>query len=328
MREASRGIFSLRSIKVGNTYNIYLNKDSLNTPKYFVYEEDMINYVVFEFGDSIKVTKGEKEKYVELKVAESGIVNSLYETLDKKNLSVDLAIKLSDIYAWQIDFFRIQPSDSFKVYYENIYVDSQYVGTGKILAARFFHRGTEFNAFYFEDEKEAGYYDEEGNSLRKAFLKAPLKFSRISSRYSPRRLHPILGRVKAHLGTDYAAPIGTPIMSVGDGVVIAAGYTRGNGNYVKIKHNSVYTTQYLHMSRFAKGIRKGVYVKQGQVIGYVGKTGLATGPHVCFRFWKNGRQVDPFREKIPPSKGISEENRAKFDSLKIAYLNSLDPDSI
>ncbi|MFZ6033017.1 MAG: peptidoglycan DD-metalloendopeptidase family protein [Melioribacter sp.] len=328
MREASRGIFSLRSIKVGNTYNIYLNKDSLNTPKYFVYDEDMINYVVFEFGDSIKVTKGEKEKYVELKVAESGIVNSLYETLDKKNLSVDLAIKLSDIYAWQIDFFRIQPSDSFKVYYETIYVDSQYVGTGKILAARFFHRGTEFNAFYFEGEKEAGYYDEEGNSLRKAFLKAPLKFSRISSRYSSRRLHPILGRVKAHLGTDYAAPIGTPIMSVGDGVVIAAGYTRGNGNYVKIKHNSVYTTQYLHMSRFAKGIRKGVYVKQGQVIGYVGKTGLATGPHVCFRFWKNGRQVDPFREKIPPSKGISEENRAKFDSLKIAYLNALDPGAI
>ncbi|MGK9367990.1 M23 family metallopeptidase [Melioribacter sp. Ez-97] len=328
MKEASGGIFSLRSIKVGNPYYIYLNKDSLNTPKYFVYNEDMINYVVFEFGDSVTVKKGEKEKYVELSVAESKIVNSLYETLDKKNLSVDLAIRLSDIYAWQIDFFRIQPSDSFKVYYENVYVDSQYVGTGKILAAQFFHRGTEFNAFYFENGKESGYYDEEGNSLRKAFLKAPLKFSRISSRYSPRRLHPILGRVKAHLGTDYAAPTGTPIMSVGDGVVIAAGYTRGNGNYVKIKHNSVYTTQYLHMSRFAKGIRKGVYVKQGQVIGYVGKTGLATGPHVCFRFWKNGRQVDPFREKIPPSKGISEESRAKFDSLKIAYLEILNRDAI
>ena len=251
------------------------------------------------------------------------VKSSLYETLQSQNIDPEIAMKLSEIYAWQIDFFRIQPNDSFKVYYEQTFVENKPVGVGKIQAAYFYHNKEDFYAFRFEKDDNVNYYDENGKSLRKTFLKVPLRFSRISSRYSSSRYHPILHRVKAHLGTDYAAPRGTPIMSVGDGVIIAVAYTSGNGNYVKIKHNSVYTTQYLHMSKFAKGIHKGVYVKQGEIIGYVGSTGLATGPHVCFRFWKNGKQVDPLREKMPASEPIASKYKSEYEQVKDKLMQRL-----
>lgn len=316
-------IFPVRSFKAGDEYYIYAHWDTTETVHYFVYVRNPIEYVVFDLRDSVRVYHGKKEVEVRERIFASTITNSLWQTLESKNINPEVAIKLSEIYAWQIDFFRIQARDSLKVVYEELYVDNKPSGVGKILTALFEHRGEDFYAFRFEKNDEVGYYDEKGNSLRKAFLKAPLKFSRISSRFSARRLHPVLGRYKAHLGTDYAAPAGTPIMSVGDGVVTEAGYTSGNGNYVKVRHNSTYTTQYLHMSKFAKGIRPGTVVKQGQVIGFVGSTGLATGPHVCFRFWKNGRQVDALREKLPSSNPVAKENREVYEAVKDSLIKKL-----
>jgi murein DD-endopeptidase MepM/ murein hydrolase activator NlpD len=316
-------IFPVRSFRAGDEYYIYAHWDTTETVHYFVYVKNPIEYVVFDLRDSVHVYHGKKEVEVKERVFASTITNSLWQTLESQKINPEVAIKLSEIYAWQIDFFRIQAKDSLKVVYEELYVDGKPTGVGKILTASFIHRGEDFYAFRYEKNDEVGYYDEKGNSLRKAFLKAPLKFSRISSRFTTRRLHPVLGRYKAHLGTDYAAPTGTPIMSVGDGVVIEASYSSGNGNYVKVRHNSTYTTQYLHMSKFAKGIRQGVAVKQGQVIGFVGSTGLATGPHVCFRFWKNGRQVDALREKLPASNPIAKEHREDFEMVKDSLIEKL-----
>lgn len=257
----------------------------------------------------------------------SGEINSsLYESLVEKGASPELTMRLADIYAWSIDFFRIQEGDHYKVIYEEQFIDDSIsVGVGRILAADFNHGGESFYSFYYsKGEEYSDYFDENGKTLRKAFLKAPLNFSRISSRYNPKRFHPVLKRVKAHLGTDYAAAHGTPIMATASGEVIAAAYTRGNGNYVKIRHNSTYTTQYLHMSKFAKGMRKGKIVKQGDVIGYVGSTGLATGPHVCYRFWKNGKQVDPLREKLPAADPVKEEYLEDYKSKMLELKARLD----
>ena len=221
------------------------------------------------------------------------------------------------MYAWTIDFFKIQNGDSYKVYYENNYANGKYIGIGRVIAAEFTHKNENFYAFYYKDKNNYGeHFDEEGKTLRKAFLKAPLNFYRISSRYSKNRKHPVTGQWKGHFGTDYAAPKGTPIMTTANGTIVAATYTRNNGNYVKVRHNSTYTTQYLHMSKIKKGIKKGVYVKQGDIIGYVGSTGLATGPHVCYRFWKNGKQVDPYKQKLPPGEPISKENRKDYMTVK------------
>lgn len=321
--EQARGIFPVKNFKAGDEYYIYAEWDTTETVHYFVYNRNPVEYVVFDLRDSIKVYHGRKEVEIRERAFASTIKNSLWQTLESNSVDPEVAVKLSEIYAWQIDFFRIMANDSLKVVFQALYVDGKPTGVGKILTASFRHRNEDFYAFRFEKNDEAEYYDEKGNSLRKAFLKAPLKFSRISSRFSSRRFHPVLGRYKAHLGTDYAAPTGTPIMTVGDGVVIEAGYTGGNGNYVKVRHNSTYTTQYLHMSKFAKGIRSGVAVKQGQIIGYVGSTGLATGPHVCFRFWKNGRQVDALREKLPSSNPVAKEDRPQFQMVKDSLAEKL-----
>ncbi|MDQ7816875.1 MAG: peptidoglycan DD-metalloendopeptidase family protein [Melioribacteraceae bacterium] len=316
-------IFPVRSFKAGDEYYIYAQWDTTETVHYFVYVRNPIEYVVFDLRDSVRVYHGKKDVEVKERIFASTIKNSLWQTLESQKINPEVAIKLSEIYAWQIDFFRIQARDSLKVVFEELFVDDQPTGVGKILTASFIHRGEDFYAFRYEKNDEVSYFDEKGNSLRKAFLKAPLKFSRISSRFTTRRLHPVLGRYKAHLGTDYAAPAGTPIMTVGDGVVTEASYTSGNGNYVKVRHNSTYSTQYLHMSKFAKGIRPGVVVKQGQVIGFVGSTGLATGPHVCFRFWKNGKQVDALREKIQSSNPVAKENREDFEMVKDSLIEKL-----
>ena len=226
-----------------------------------------------------------------------------------------LAFELSEIYAWSIDFFGLQEGDAFRVFYDEQYVDSNYLGLGKIRGAVFYHAGEDFYAVPFVQDSVESYFDQEGNSLRKAFLKAPLRFSRISSRYSHSRLHPILKVRRPHLGVDYAAPVGTPVHAVGDGKIISAGYTKGNGNWIKIQHNSVYATAYLHLSRYGRGIRTGAYVKQGDVIGYVGATGLATGPHLDFRFYKNGYPIDPLKVKAPPVEPVKPENRHVYDSV-------------
>lgn len=305
-------VFDVTRIKTGRKFAILTGKKSA-LPQYFIYEESLLNYYVVSLKDSVYATKGIRKKTVTTREVYGEINNSLSQTLNNNALTD----KLSGIYAWSIDFFRIQKGDSVAVIYEDIYVDDTvYAGIGKVLSARFDHFGTTYYAFRYTNPKgETEYYSEKGNSLRKAFLKAPLEFSRISSRYTMKRFHPVQKRWKAHLGTDYAAPQGTPIMSTADGTVEKAGYTSGNGNYVKVRHNSVYSTQYLHMSKIAKGLSTGKRVRQGEVIGYVGSTGLATGPHVCYRFWKHGKQVDPFSEKLPDADPINEAYKADFMSF-------------
>jgi murein DD-endopeptidase MepM/ murein hydrolase activator NlpD len=316
--------FDFRKIVAGKTYHVYTTKDSLGKIAYLVYEKNPIDYVVVNLKDTTDVIAGSKKVTVQTKTAEGVIHSSLYQTMVDNEIDPELVYKLAEIYAWQIDFYRIQKGDSFKVVYEEQYVDGRPIGIGKVIGAYFNASGEAFYAINFQKNGDDHFYDENGQSLRKAFLKAPVKFTRISSRYTLRRYHPIEHRVKAHLGTDYVAPTGTPIHSTGDGIVTEARYKRFNGNYVKIRHNSVYSTQYLHMSKIARGIHPGVHVKQGQVIGYVGMTGEATGPHVCYRFWKNGAQVDPFKQKIPSAHPVAKMYLNDFSLVKENVLAELD----
>jgi len=244
--------------------------------------------------------------------------------MDELGANPQLTNEFADIFAWQIDFFRLFPGDKFKLIYEEQQVEGEFVGLGKIKGAYFEHYGNPYYAINYEQKSGIEYFDPEGKSLRKALLKYPVEFTRISSRYTGRRFHPVQKRYKAHLGTDFAAPTGTPIRSVGDGIILEARYGKYNGNYVKVKHNGIYSTQYLHMSRIAKGVRPGTKVKQGQVIGYVGSTGLARGSHLCFRFWKNGVQVDALKVDLPASEPISEENLEEYNILKASVIRQLD----
>ena len=326
---SSHSDFDFRKIKAGNKYVAFLDKDSLATLRYIVYEISPVDYVRFSFGDSLTITTGKKEISQLRKSACGSIRTSLWNTMVEKNIDPLLAVDLSEIYAWSIDFFELQPGDSFNVVYDVQYIDTVPVGLGKIYAAYFRHNDEVYYAIPFVQDSVESYYDVDGKSLRKAFLKAPLRYSRISSRFSNSRYHPILKIRRPHHGVDYAAPVGTPVHSVGDGRVIEArhGYNRGGGNFIKIRHNSVYTTSYMHLSRFAPGIKAGVTVQQGQLIGYVGKTGLATGPHLDFRFYKNGKAVDPLKVKAPPVEPIHESNLAAFDSAKTRALDMLAADT-
>lgn len=321
-----KDVFDVRSLRSGKPYALFCDKKDTSIARYMVYQASAINYVVFDLSDSVNVYRGEEEVKVVTKGISGNINSSLYESLLEKGGSPALVVELSKVYAWTIDFFRIQPGDYFKLVYEERFInDTVSVGIGRILAADFNHNGRSFYSFFYDnDSTYRDYFDEKGRSLRKAFLKAPLDFFRISSRFNRNRFHPVLKRVKPHLGTDYAAPHGTPIMSTADGEVIAAAYTRGNGNYVKVRHNSTYTTQYLHMSKFAKGIKKGTRVRQGDVIGYVGSTGLATGPHVCYRFWVNGQQVDPLRQDLPEAEPITEDFMPDFQKEMLALKKRVD----
>lgn len=299
--DISKGEFNPRMWRFGDRYWVFRKQDSSNVPDYFIYEATDTEYVIFHIQDSLYAKKVIRPTIISKRSVSGVIESSLYETLASQNVSPAIAVRLSEVYAWTIDFFRLQKGDRFEVIFEERYVDDTlFVGTGKILGARFVHFGKEFYSFYFEDKTSGirDFYSESGEGLKRMFLKAPLEFARITSRYSKNRFHPVQKRWKAHLGTDYAAPKGTPILATASGTVISSTYNRSNGNYVKIRHNGTYTTQYSHMTRRAKGIRKGVYVEQGQVIGYVGSTGLATGPHVCYRFWKNGKQIDPLKEPL------------------------------
>ena len=241
--------------------------------------------------------------------------------MKEKNANPMLAVELSEIYAWSIDFFGLQKGDSIRVIYDEYFVDSVSVGIGEIKGGYFRHMDSDFWAIPFVQDSIMDYYDEEGESLRKAFLKAPLRFSRISSRFSHSRLHPILKIRRPHRGVDYAAPTDTPIVAIGDGVVTKKSYSRGAGNMIKIKHNSVYSTAYLHLSRYGKGIQNGSYVKQGDVIGYVGSTGLSTGPHLDFRFYKNGSAIDPLKVEAPPVDPVREDNLERYTQVRDSIMN-------
>lgn len=321
----AKGTFDVRRFQAGKPYTV-LTKDSTQSADYFIYEPNAYEYILFHLQDSLKVEKIEREVTTEIKTAAGKIPDggSLWKTMSDQNLSPALADKMEDALQWSLDFTRLQAGDEFKLVYEQKFIEGQQVGIGRVQAALYKTGDTEFYAVYYDDGgKNVGYYDLEGHPMKGSFLKAPLRASRISSYYNLNRLHPILKYRRPHYGTDYAAPYGTEIMAVGNGVILKAGYTKGNGNFVKIKHDDTYQTQYLHMQRFAKGIRPGAQVKQGQVIGYVGSTGLATGPHVCFRFWKNGRQVNHLRLTFPPANPLPDSLMPEFTVLKDEYLDML-----
>jgi len=320
----SKDIFDVRKMVVRKNYSILYKGDSIKKATHFIYRPNSLEYVVIDFQDSVEVYK--KRKPIEL--VEKELIGSIYTSLYVDMLAdggnTELVNKLVDIFAWQVDFFGIRKGDLYKIIYEQQVVDGEVVGIEKIKAAYFEHLGDQYYAVRFDQGSGVDFFDEKGNSLRREFLKAPLSFTRISSRYTGRRYHPVQKRYKAHRGTDYAAPRGTPIRAVGDGKIIAAKYHRYNGNFVKIQHNGNIATQYLHMSKIASGIRYGKKVKKGQTIGFVGSTGLANGPHLCYRFWKNGRQVDALRVNLPPSKPILKENQAVFDSIQSVLVKRLD----
>ncbi len=320
--DQSKEIFNVRKLRAGNQYTLFLNKDSINSLDYMVYEIDQIDYLVFDFTDSVHVFRDHLPVEIVEKTASGIIETSLWNTMKENNLDQELILSLADIYAWTIDFYHLQKGDAFKVIYTERQVDGVSVGTEFIIAAEFIHYENPLRAYLFVSEGIDDYFDDEGKNLRKAFLRAPVKFSRISSRYSKKRFHPVQKRFKSHLGTDYAANRGTPIIATGDGVIVAATYGKYNGNYVKVKHNATYTTQYLHMSK--RAVKVGDSVKQGDVIGYVGSTGLASGPHVCYRFWKNGKQVNPYKQKLPDSKPVAAEEMEDFIQLKDSLLLKLD----
>ena len=319
-------VFDVTKIRSGVTVKIAKGENS-SVPSYFIYPENAFEYVIISLNsDSIYASKYEKERTVKRKVISGTIEDALYLSVNNAGGTNALAMSLVNIYAWSIDFFRIQKGDAFSVIYEEEYVDdTTYVGLKGVLGANLIHSGNDYYSFQYENELGFDdYFDEEGRSLRKTFLRAPLNFTRISSRYSGRRFHPVQKRWKAHLGTDYAAPTGTPIMTTADGEISAASYTSGNGNYVKVRHNSTYSTQYLHMSKIKPGIKPGVRVKQGDVIGYVGSTGLATGPHVCYRFWVNGKQVDPYKQKLPEAKSLDSTRLAAFKEYSEKLIQELE----
>ena len=324
LANVSKKVFDVRKIVANRKYTLICKPDSFKTVKAFVYEHNPTEYVVFNLQDTISVEKRQREIEIVEKGVSGVIESNLDMTMRELGLSPQLTNDFVDVFAWQIDFFRLQKGDRFKLVYEDHLVEGKSIGSGRVKSIYFEHFGNGFYAFYYDQGDGIDYFDEDGKSLRKALLKYPLDFTRISSRYSGNRFHPVQKRWKAHRGTDFAAPKGTPIRSVGDGIVIEAKYGKYNGNYVKIKHNSTYKTQYLHMSKIKSGIKRGVKVKQEDVIGYVGSTGLATGNHLCYRFWKNGVQIDALKVKLPPSAPIAEENRSDFEGKRELMIAKLD----
>ena len=317
-------VFDVRKFKVNNPYYFFMNKKDSSKVDYFIYEIDPVNYVVYQLTDSLNIYKEKKPIITQIKTASGVITSSLWNTMKEQALDPMLAMDLSDIYAWTIDFFGIKKGDKFRVVYEENFVNGKSIGIGRIFAAQFVHANEDFYAFRFTQNNEESYFDNLGKSLKKAFLKAPLKFSRISSMFSNSRFHPVLKIYRPHHGIDYAAPTGTPVVSIGDGTVIDKGYQpAGGGNYLKIKHNSEYTTSYMHLSRFADGISRGVRVHQGQLIGYVGMTGLASGPHLDFRVFVDGTPVDPLKVKAPPTEPISQPNMKSYAMHRDSLMTTL-----
>lgn len=317
-----RDTFDVRKIRVGKPYLILKSKDTTEKAQVFIYENDAINYTVVDLRDSVLAYRNKRKvKYVEREAA--GVIEtSLSEAILDQGIDYNVTNNLSEIYAWTIDFFRLQKGDKFKVIYKEKYInDSIYAGAEPIESAYFEHNGRPIYAFAYENDSLKNivdYFDDEANNLRRTFLRAPVKFSRISSRYNLKRRIRYYGyKLRPHKGTDYAAPIGTPIMATADGTVTESTRRGGNGKYVKIRHNGTYSTQYLHMK--AQKVKKGEFVRQGDVIGWIGMTGNTGGPHVCYRFWKNGRQVDPLREKLPLAEPLAEPLRPDY----FAYITPI-----
>lgn len=314
-----RELFDVRKIRVGYPYSVIMTLDSVPEVYYFVYEQSPTEYVVIDLRDSVHIERGEKSIERRLATTSGTITSSLWNSLIENEADPNLANELSEIYAWTIDFFGIQKGDYYRTIFEELYVEGEYIGLGKVIAADFNHIGYHFYACYFEQDSVGDYYDDEGGSMRRTFLKAPLRYRRVSSGFSYSRMHPVLKYRRPHLGVDYAAAAGTPVHAVGDGLVTFAGWTDQGGYTVRIKHNGTYSTSYCHFSGFGKGIKKGIHVKQGQVIGYVGTTGLSTGPHLDFRFYRNGQAIDPLKVKSPPAKPVDslyyDEYRILCDSL-------------
>ena len=305
---------SVKKLQIGKPYTLLFSKDSIKAPKVFIYQKDIQGYTIIQLRDSIYGLKKNKPVRTVQMEASGTIESSLYQTMLDNGYNEALTYYLSDIYAWTIDFFRLQKGDRFKIIYTEKFVDDTIsIGIKKIKAASFEHKGQIIEAYEFQTDSTKGiidYFDQYAKNLRRAFLKAPVSFGRVSSRYNLKRRISFYGRVKPHKGTDFAAAVGTPIMTTANGTVVKSSYSKGNGNYVTIKHNNKYSTQYLHMRR--RKVKVGQYVKQGDVIGWVGMTGYTSGPHVCYRFWKNGRQVDPFKQKLPEAKPISKSLKNKF----------------
>ena len=308
---AARGKLDMRKLQAGQNYYIY-NSDTTGQIAYMVWETSPADYVIFDLSDSVQVLRHEREITIRNERIEGIIETSLYESVLNKGEGAQLVHRLAEIFGWKIDFFALRRGDRFAVLFEKRYVDGEFLEYGEVLAARFRHREETHNAYSFTYDGESGYYDELGRSVQKLLLKAPLSYSRISSGFSYSRFHPILKRRMPHLGIDYVAPRGTPVIAVGDGTVIESRYRGANGNICKIRHNSMYTTVYLHLSGFARGIYEGARVEQGQVIGYVGSTGRSTGPHLDYRIYVNGRPTNPFTINLPPSENLPEEHMKAF----------------
>ena len=325
-------VFDVRKMRAGNRYRAYYLMDTTATDstaehplEYVVYDHDKVNMTIFKCNDSLAAWNFSKPVETEDVYTDVTIRTSLWNDMSKAGASVNLIAALSDIYAWTVDFFGLQEGDRFRVLYEQESCEGEIIDIHRIYYAEFQRDSSVLPAIYFDQGDDGNlYWNEKGESMRKAFLKAPLKFTRISSGFSYLRRHPVTGQVKAHTAVDYAAPTGTPVMSIGDGTVVSAGWSGGGGNTVKIRHNSVYQTAYLHLSRYAKGIKAGARVRQGDVIGYVGSTGVSTGPHLDFRVWKNGSPVNPLKLESPPSDPIKEENRAALDSVRVGFRQEMD----
>jgi murein DD-endopeptidase MepM/ murein hydrolase activator NlpD len=319
----SKSVFDVRKIRSGNNYILFCDRDSNAKARYLVYEHDPQTSYVFSFNDSLNITPFRKQITSEIKYSSGTIKTSLWDAMIDGGLHPNLAVQLSEVFAWTVDFFGLQKGDNFKVIYEELFIEGKSLGTPRIYGAQFNRTGSSITAIPFIQDGNESFFDVDGNSLRKAFLKAPLVFSRISSHFSSARMHPILRIVRPHYGVDYAAPIGTPVHAIGDGRVISATNEGGAGRMVKIQHNSVYATGYMHLSRFGDGISAGKFVKQGDIIGFVGSSGLSTGPHLDFRFYKNGSPVDPLKVDAPPVEPVSEANKAKFEKMKTVVLGLL-----
>jgi len=320
----TRDTFDVRRIRSGNNYSIITTRDSVPKPLYFIYEISPVSYVLYNLNDTVTASLGQKTIEIVMDSIEGTIESSLWNSLVAMDADPNLANELSEIYAWTIDFFGLQKGDTYKAIYQKQLVDGKYIGLGRVEATLMIHGGDSLYAFYFVQNDKGDYFDEKGSSLQRTFLKAPLRYTRISSRFSNSRLHPVLKIRRPHHGVDYAAPEGTPVFSVGDGTVTKKGYQkRGGGNFISIKHNGTYSTTYMHLKGYAKGMAVGKHVRQGELIGYVGKTGLATGPHLDFRFYRNGQAIDPLKVESPPSLPIDTAYQQAFDSVVRVYEGRL-----
>lgn len=322
--ENAAKVLDFKSIRAGKPL-VMLSRDSTQSVDYIVYEPSPYAYYVFDLKTDKSVKRVEREVTRSVETASGIIEGSLWNAMVRRGYSYELTSKMEAALKWSVDFHHLQPDDEFRLVYEQDIIDGNPITVGNVLAAEYKTGDTTFYSFFFDngDTQETGYYDLEGKPMNAGFLKAPVQYARISSHYSLKRFHPVLKYNRPHYGTDYAAPYGTPILAVGNGVVTHAERKGGNGNYVRIRHDKVYETQYLHMQGFAQGIRPGTQVKQGQVIGYVGSTGLATGPHVCFRFWKNGEQVNHLKLDLPPAQPLDSKLMPKFAAERDKYLPTL-----